>query len=209
MNKFFKFLLKGIIGKDRKTNKFVAFLENNLGDILCGWSEDEEGKEYPFQIVKFSKGPFEGTTTYATLGLSSHILSNGDKPDIRQELLMISDANFGDEHIPAILNQIGMSILQQHSALLRGEVIGPYGPLFEHSALEALYSSVPVYFPDEFHMYEADGEYPIIMTWLIPITSEEAAYVDFQGWEKFEDLLEQSDPNLVDFQRKSIVQVNQ
>lgn len=186
--------------------QFIEFLEHHLGEIRYGWNKDGNGKSLPFQIVKFSKGPFEGTATFATLGLSNHILEiPGRKEGVRQELLMISCSNFGDENIPGILSDVGVSLLQHHSALLRGEVIGPYGPLFNHSPLEALYSSIPVYFSNDFHTYLKDEDSSIIMTWLIPITSAEAAYIQTYGWERFEDILEKEDPDLVDYKRKSII----
>lgn len=187
-------------------NKFMQFLEEHLGEIRYAWSEDEFGEKLPFQIVKFSKGPFQGTTTYSTLGLSNHILkSSVSEKEILQELIIVSDSRFGDENIPSILQQVGLSILKNHSSLLRGEVIGPYGPLFDDSRLEALYSSIPVYFPDKFHTFAIDKKSSIVMTWLIPITSEEARFINFNGWDKFEDILEEIDPDLVDFYRESII----
>ncbi|EPD53269.1 hypothetical protein HMPREF1210_01000 [Paenisporosarcina sp. HGH0030] len=185
---------------------FIEFLEDNLGEILYGFGDDAESAELPFQIVKFSKGPFQKTTTYSTLGLSNHILASPENEmEIRQELIMVSYSEFGDEGIPGILHQVGMSILKDHSALLRGDVIGPYGSLFDDSNLEALYSSIPVYFHDSFHSYDIDTNSSILMTWLIPITSQEAGFISKQGWDSFEDILEEKDPDLVDFYRESIV----
>lgn len=49
---------------------FIQFLENHLGSIECGWTEDDKGERLPVQIVKYSLGLFSGTKTFSTLGLN-------------------------------------------------------------------------------------------------------------------------------------------
>ncbi|SFT02306.1 suppressor of fused domain protein [Marininema halotolerans] len=186
-------------------DNYISFLEKQLGEIECGWRVGE-GSNYPFNIVKYKRGPFPGTVTYSTLGISHHNLKYSDsQKEIRQELLIVADLNFGDQNIPGILEQVGMKALETHSPYLRGEVIGPRGPLFQDSSLEALYVSIPVYFPDSFHVFHKDKDVPIVQAWLIPITSAEAKFVHKNGWNKFEDKLEKVDPDLIDFNRTSII----
>ncbi|WP_082306870.1 suppressor of fused domain protein [Bacillus sp. FJAT-27245] len=91
------------------------------------------------------------------------------------------------------------------AAFLRGDVIGPYGPIFDGSNLETIYVTSPGYFPDSFDTFKEDNTKTIIMAWLIPITSEEAEFIRKNGWEEFEVKLEVSDPDLIDLNRKSIV----
>ncbi|MCA0983385.1 suppressor of fused domain protein [Halobacillus yeomjeoni] len=183
---------------------FIDFLEEHLGNVLYGWSTGCTGKKIPFQIAKYSDGPFQGTSTYTTIGLSDHLLKSTNRKEIRQELVIVSYTNFGDENIPGILQQVGMFLLKDHQALLRGDVIGPYGSLFKDSKLEALYASIPVYFPESFEIYDG-GDVPIVMIWLIPIMASEARFVRTDGWEAFENMLEEVDPDLVDYQRSSVL----
>lgn len=69
-----------------------------------------------------------------------------------------------------------------------------------------MYATAPVYFPDSFHEFEVgDGDVPIIQVWMVPITEQEAKFVLKNGWSKFEDLLEEIDPDLIDFHRKSLI----
>lgn len=77
--------------------------------------------------------------------------------------------------------------------------------MFENSILEALYVSIPVYFPNSFHVYEPDDDIPIVQAWLIPITANEANFIKKNGWSKFEDILEKVDPDLIDFERSSVI----
>lgn len=183
---------------------FVGFLEQHLGGIVYGWDQDEKGDKLPFQIVKFKNGPFPGTCTFSTLGLSDHILTSDESKIIKQELVFIAYEEFGNQNIPGILMQVGKSLLHRHQPLLSGEVIGPKGNLFEKTDMQALYVTSPVYFPDSFNYYEGKDK-TIVIAWLIPITKAEAQFVNREGWDTFEDLLEEKDPDLVDYDRESLV----
>lgn len=185
---------------------YVEYLEHHLGNIECGWSQDSEGNKLPYQIVKYSGGPFQGTVTYSTLGLSNEgFMSPISKKKIRQELIFVSYSNFGDKNIPGLIQQLSFHMLKKQQPYLRGDVIGPYGKLFNSSALEALYVTKPVYFPDSFHTFYPSEGLPIVQTWLVPITSSEAKFIATNGWEKFEDKLVDINPDLVDFNRSCII----
>ncbi|MFJ6267117.1 suppressor of fused domain protein [Lysinibacillus xylanilyticus] len=187
-------------------HNYIEFLEGHLGEIEYGWDKDSEGNKLPFQIVKYKKGPFAGTVTYSTLGLSKqNLVSPISKKEIRQELIFVSYANFGDKNIPGILQNVGLQAINNNIAYLRGDVIGPYGKLFEHSSFEALYASIPVYFPETFQAFKVDGDLPIIQTWLFPITFDEAKFIKENGWDEFENRLVELDPDLVDFKRQNII----
>ncbi|WP_157721733.1 suppressor of fused domain protein [Tumebacillus avium] len=185
-------------------NNYVQFLEEHLGKIQYGWSTDDKGESLPFQVVKYSGGPFSGTVTYSTLGLSNQPLrSPVSNKEIRQEIFLVTYSSFGDKNIPSILQYVGLNALRNKQAILRGDLFGPYGELFEASSLEALYVTIPVYFPDSFQTFISDGS-SFVQSWLVPITREESDYIKKFGWDAFESELEVSDPDLVDFGRKSI-----
>ncbi|MDQ0201954.1 hypothetical protein J2S10_005165 [Neobacillus ginsengisoli] len=95
--------------------------------------------------------------------------------------------------------------LDSRNAFVRGDVIGPYGPIFDDSNLEALYVTIPGYFPDSFDAFKVDDKKTIIMAWLIPITSKEAEFIRQTGWEEFENKLEELNPDLIDLKRESII----
>ncbi|MCR8851117.1 suppressor of fused domain protein [Rossellomorea sp. SC111] len=188
-------------------DNYLNFMENHLGKIEYGWSKDENGNELPFQVVKYVDGPFPGTVTYSTVGLSNILLkSHVSIKNIRQELVFVSYSSFGDKNIPAILQHVGLQAYNNGIAYLRGESIGPKGKIFNDSNLKALYVTLPVYFDDSFHtFYEKDGD-PIVNVWLVPISNKEAEFVKLYGWDKFEDLLVEKDPDLINFKRKSIIE---
>ncbi|WP_282138237.1 suppressor of fused domain protein [Rossellomorea aquimaris] len=188
-------------------DNYLIFMEDHLGKIEYGWSKDGNGNVLPFQVVKFNRGPFPGTVTYSSIGLSKlHLKSPVSNKIIRQELVIVSYSNFGDENIPAILQDIGLQACNNGIAFLKGEIIGPKGKIFNDSNLEALYVTMPVYFDESFHTFhEKDGN-PIVNVWLVPISYKEAEFVKLNGWDKFEELLEDKDPDLINFNRKSIIE---
>jgi hypothetical protein len=184
----------------------VHHLEAHLGQISCGWSLDAEGRKLPFQVVLFEKGPIPGTRTLSTLGLSDARLRIGASGKrIRQEFVMLIRERFGCRNLPGILQQLALEALEQDRGYVRGDVIGPRGQLVEGSAHEALYVAVPVYFPDDFHVFRPPAGEPIVFAWLVPITAEEARFIRDRGWAEFEDELEKQDPDLLDFGRASVV----
>jgi hypothetical protein len=188
-------------------NGYVNFLEQHLGMIEQGWNTDISGEKLPFNIVKYKGGPFPGTVTYSTLGLSHHFLKYPQSDgNLRQELFLVADSDFGEQNIPNILQLLGTEALESHLGYLRGQVIGPRGKLFKDTDLEALYATMPVYFPRSFYEFD-DGveQVPIVQVWLVPITKKEANFVLQNGWSQFEDILEEKDPDLINFKRDSII----
>ncbi len=62
----------------------------------------------------------------------------------------------------------------------------------------------PLYFPESFEVYEHDLESTMFL-WLVPITREELQYVREGGGQRFQELLVERDPDLLDLARESIV----
>jgi hypothetical protein len=186
------------------TPSLVAHLEQYAGRIRDGWTKDADGQPVPFQVVLLDNSARPECTTYATLGLSNIALQSprSDKK-IRHELLMLSHFAETKWAVPGILQQVGLAALEHDRAYLRGDVLGPRGPICAESSMEALYVSAPSYFPDEFATCEtAVGT--VVLAWLIPIGANEAAYVRSHGWNAFEDRLVEEDPDVLDLRRPEL-----
>jgi hypothetical protein len=180
-------------------------LEQFLGEMEGGWSYDASRDQMPFQVVRFGKGSGPNSIAFTTLGLSKHVLhSRVTGQELRQELMMLVPDSLRDGPVPGVLQQVGVELIETKHALLRGDVLGPRGQLFQASNMEAVYVAMPVYFPDEFAVCKED-DHDILIVWLVPITRTEAAYVRMNGWEAFEQMLVDRDPNLIDVYRPSIV----
>lgn len=186
-------------------DKYVEFLEGSLGYISRGWSKTLSGVDMPFQVVEYEEGkPFEGTITYSTLGFSNIALNKGNSAGvIRHELFLSLPVELKNSNAPAVLQQVGMIVLSKDKAYSRGDVIQGEGYLFEGYKFNTLYVSSPVYFPDDFHVYE--GTETVVQISLFPIFDEEAKFIEANGWEAFEDILEQKEADLIDLSRGSMI----
>ncbi|NOV96590.1 suppressor of fused domain protein [Isoptericola halotolerans] len=179
----------------------VRHLEGALGTIVKGWTQDPSGRELGFSVVQFALGSDERSIAYSTLGLSKFVLGStvSDK-DIYQELLILAPRSLSEALPASLLGQAGSMLIKQGSSVLRGEVLGPIGPLSPGSDMTHLYATVPVYFPPEFAELKEDGK-AIAIVWLVPISSPEAEFVSTHGWNAFEDWLEERDPALSNWSR--------
>jgi hypothetical protein len=164
----------------------VEHLECYLGEIEAGWDQDANGDEMPFQVARFPEGSGTDTISFATLGLSRHPLQSLSGKDINHELLMIVPDVLRDGPIPGLPQQVGNECPATDRPVLRGVVIGPRGTLVAGSEMKALYAATPVYFPDDFAVYD-DQDQRIVIVWLVPISAREASYVRQHGWRAFED----------------------
>lgn len=183
----------------------IEHFEEVLGQIELGWSVDADGRRIPFQIVRFPLGSGPGTISFATLGLGRHPLrSPNSAVEIRHELLMLAPESLRDGVLPSLIQQVGEETVHSQRPLLRGDVIGPRGPLIQGSQMEALYVTQPVYFPDEFATCREEYG-AVVIAWLVPISASEAHYILHHGWSDFEDRLVEQDPDLTDFGRPPVI----
>jgi hypothetical protein len=177
--------------------------EQFLGPIQKSWAIDPDGVRMPFQIVQYETGGVDGTVGLATLGLSRYELRSTEGRAIRLEFFMSVLADIQIGLIPDLIFQVAMDALKAGEALLRGDVVGPRGPLVPGSVLQAFYVALPVYLPDAFAVTRSEG-HDVAVAWLVPVSPAEADYVRSQGWDRFEDLLVDVNPDLNDLYRKSL-----
>ena len=191
---------------ESEMSNLVEHIEAICGSITKGWDSDPDGNAVPFQVVLLERGPIPGTQTVSTLGLSDiELISPVSGKTIRQELVMLFRSDFGVHNLPALVQQVALERIEQHRALLRGDVIGPRDKLVCGSSMTALYVAIPAYFPDSFHSCKREDGEDVVFAWLVPITTEEAHFVHKRGWQALETNLEERDPDLLDFKRPSMM----
>lgn len=184
-----------------ETRDVINHIEKFLGKMAWGYSIQGFDFITKIQVARFDNQPMQGATTFVTTGLSSKRLTQTDYSNIRQELVFCfrGDESLFEE-IAKLLGLIASDVITSGQALIRGQVLGPAGPLFTKSTLKALYITYPVYFPEEFHKFL--GSRPqTSFVWLVPIHSSENHYINTCGWSSFENALEVQDPDLLDLDR--------
>lgn len=184
----------------------IEHLEKYCGPIMEGWKSDPIRGSVAFQVVRLREGPIAESVTLSTLGLSNwRLKSPRSSKFIRHEFIVLQRADAEPKNLLPILEQIGLEAVASGRAYLRGDVIGPRGPLFAGSQFDALYVSMPAYFPEQFSSVLTEKIGSVIFAWLVPITRREATYVATAGWTQFEEKLAQENPDLLDPLRKSVV----
>jgi hypothetical protein len=177
-------------------------LEHHLGPIKRGWSSASGPED--IQVCCFPGQPDASASTYATLGLSHHVLKMKDAREVRQELVMSFHTEHAPEALPSLLFHVAERMIREHAALLRGEVISLGHPVVPGTEMTALYASLPVLLPDDFATFSGTSP-TTVFVWLFPILPAEARYIADHGWSAFEDALEQRSPDLLDPHRRSVI----
>lgn len=183
------------------SQNIVGHFESNLGKIERGWDIGPEGFE--LQMAKFPEQPVEGYATYATIGMSRHLLQMPNGAEVRQEFVF-SARNCAGDLAAARLSEVCQTVLSSHRAVLRGEVIHLKASLLPGNCMTALYASIPVIFNENFAVFDR-GDTNTVIVWMIPIYRGEADFIKERGWSEFESVLEEKDPDLCSLDRSSVV----
>lgn len=180
----------------------IEHAEKYLGEITRGWKdEDSEGN---LQIVSFQDRPGESATTFLSLGLSDHVLDISDTKSVRHELVFSIYSMAISTMVVSFLFSLCEAISNRGKAVLRGEVIPLSSEIAKRIGFEAVYCAIPVFFDDGFATYGESSPSTVIV-WALPIYQREVDYIEKNGWEAFEDLLEEKDPDLCALDRTPII----
>lgn len=184
----------------------VVHLESYLGPIAAGSAGDEHTPE-GVQVLRYGPDrPFGGALTLTTLGLSHHLLAQPGGPGLHQELVLHLPAADPPRNAAAVLFRVADELIRSGRGLLRGEVLGPSGRVFGTGTAAALYAAAPGYLPEGFGVCRTPAR-AVVLTWLMPITGEEAAFVAARGWAAFERALVTENPDLTDLGRATLAAV--
>lgn len=184
--------------ENSEPNPFPAHLERHLGPITYGWSDSNEG--HGVQVVEFKGRPESNVNTFATLGLSDYSLKLPSTREVRQELMMSANAEFSADAIAGLLLSLAERVLERRKALVRGEVIGPGPKIAPNSILTEIFVTNPS--PFDALLTQFSMSPPLVLAYLIPLSSAEASLVRTRGWRWFEEELQAQDPDIWDLARK-------
>jgi len=163
------------------------YIEKHFGGIEDGLTLKEAGFPH-LQVVRINDKPFQGLTTFMTLGASRKDLYMPNDRFCKQEFVFSTYTNENDfEDVASVLLIFAEMVIQSKNAVLRGEVIGPGESFIKGGTCNCFYSTSPIFFGDDLVYHGFD--IPVIFTWLIPLLEEEASEVRKIGWGQFEDIL--------------------
>ncbi len=153
-------------------------------------------------ILAFADQPVQGALTVSSFGLSRHRLPQPRGPELRQELI-VSAEQVEWKALASVVDVAAEQVLSRHSALLRGELLGPTGRLVPGSSACAFFCCHPGCFPQSFEDLKVDGD-PILFVWLVAVLPDEATYIETHGAGAFMSLIKEHSPNLLDWRRSSL-----
>ena len=176
--------------------------EKYLGEISQGWKD--EGAEENIQIVSFKDCPGESTTTFMSLGLSHHVLDISETKSVRLEIVFSVYSMAIVTMVVSFLFSLCEAIINRHKTVLRGEVIPLSSDMAKRIGFDAVYCAIPVFFNDDFATYDESSPSTVVV-WIIPIHRSEVDFIEKNGWERFEDLLQAKGPDLFALNRAPII----
>ena len=177
----------------------VEHLERYLSEIKSGIKCLD--RRYHLSVSVFPSQPYEGLTTFSTLGLNRYDLNYKS----RFELIFTCSEEWNKEKIAAFLSGVAEYLIDNRKPILRGEIIQLPRGIIEGSKMDALYVSAPFYFDDDFQVCYGE-HYNIVFPLLVPLYKQEAKLVEKKGWNAFEQfLLDNKVGNLSDMNRKPFV----
>lgn len=181
----------------------LGHLEKHWGPLTGSWTSGENDQDLPFHLCLFENVPFEGANTLVTTGVSETVVSLENGTDVRQELVMCVEPPHPAFLLTAPLLFTGMHIQQNKQAVMYGDLITLPEPI-EGTDKTSLYATAPHYFPPESGIYH--GTEPLtMMVWLVPVTDAETKFIVEEGFQAFENLMGEKDPDVTDLTRSSVV----
>jgi hypothetical protein len=190
----------------KQSDKIELFdhYEANLGKMtssssLKGVSEQE------FLVFIYEGQPYEDCTTYVTVGVSDHPLhSRRSHCDERLEYMICAESKYDRKLMVAVLMGLAIRSMESRETVDihgvwagEGPVVIGGSPLFEH-----LYLTNPGHFAAAIDLCEGAVP-PIKIVQVIPITSGERAFIEANGWEAFENKLDQQEIDLMGFDSRA------
>ena len=151
-----------------------------------------------FRVRRIAPAGSDEPWVYATVGASSAM---GEDEDGAEYVLLAPAA---DPVLVEMLAALATVNADPDKRLGVGSILALKRPWTQGSAAENLLVLPPYVFGPGFEVYE-DDERRIVVLWLVPITSSEARFVRLHGVQKFEELMQRSEANLVNPQRPPIV----
>lgn len=189
------------------TAEVLRHLRAHLGEVAHRWKALADGRPMRFEVLAFQGKPFRGATTFVTLGLSAQSFALQRADRAREELVMSVWDRFAEHDVPGLLHHLAVGIADRDTAVLRGQVIGPSGPIFPGSQLSAIYFTPPPYFPETFD-YLPSTVPPTLLVGVVPVWSSEVEIISEIGWSRFEDSLAHQNPDLLDLDRGPIARLH-
>lgn len=173
--------------------------DNVHEDFASGRAEVEDVLP-GFRVRRIAPASAGDPWIYATNGASAAM---GEDEDGAEYVVLAPAA---DPVLVEMLAALATVNADPHKRLGVGSIVNLGRPWTGASAAKNLLVLPPYVFGPGFEVYEPPDEARrIVVLWLVPITSAEARFVRLHGVQRFEELMQRSEANVVNPGRPSIV----
>ena len=186
-------------------NKQIArYVVNTLGGtarVIAYW---DDAHEHSVDIAICQNAPSRGLTSYSTVNLSdTPLIQKGHEYPVRIELVGACDSEV--EEFANVLSTAAFFVKKDKWFCRPGGVFETLVSMYELSdTMEHLYFTAPSQWP-KLNTTLKLATKKVTWLWAIPISEAESRYIAEKGDDEFETLLEQSDVDVYDIRRQSIV----
>jgi antitoxin YqcF len=168
--------------------------------VLKYWDENNVSN---IDVLSAVNRPYEGITSYATIGLSDHSIEYiVDGSLLRVELVGVSANEY--EHYPNVLATCAFCVINSSFPIFHGEVFRDLITMYYPESEMRHILFVSPFLWDDLKTLEFQDKK---VAWLlaVPISEKEYRFAQKKGIDSLEQLFEQKDINIFDLERKSIL----
>lgn len=188
-----------MIQKNLVLQRLKKVFENPLQNIT--FTSDDE--QVSVEIIKCPDSPFEGVTSYSTLGVyrCENLLTADDK-ELNIEFMGICDSK--NNWFDGLLSTCAFAMIKGKVRAHPYEVYKNIVPLYQPNIdMKHILLIPPFSLNHELGVIETDDR---VITWLMlnPISENEYAYMSENGYEKLLDAFVRANIDIYDLYRKSI-----
>lgn len=163
----------------------------------------DENKVSSVDILSTIDRPYEGVTSYSTIGLSDYSIGYSvDEKPLRIEIVGASATLF--EFFPNIVSTCAFNIINTKLPIAHGEIFkGVVRMYYPNSEMEHVLFTSPFLWEKLNSIDFLDKK----VTWLlaVPISKKELLFAEEEGTEALEDLFEKKDIDIFDIRRNSVL----
>lgn len=175
----------------------INHLERYLGEIKEGIRLDD--RQFHISMSIFCNTPFDDVNSYASLGLSSFLLSKG----VRLELIFTAGKEFDSRKVALFFLAFCEGIAKSGISPNQGTVYDFGDAIYPECKMRKIYVTTPVFYEEDIQILQYDST-KVIFPWIFPIYESEALYIEQNGHDEFESYLEEAEiDNFWDLYRSS------
>lgn len=169
--------------------------------VVAHWDDENE---HSVDILSCPDAPAPGLTSFSTVTLSdSPLIQQGREFPVRIELVGACDTEV--EAFANVLCTAALFVMKDGWFCRPGAVFETMVSMYRLSdSMEHLYFTAPSHWP-ELNTTLALSTKKVTWLWAIPISDAESRYIAKHGDDRFESLLEESNADVFDIHRTSII----